>query len=92
VGVDLVAIGVLAILPPRDAGWGLSLLLLADPVDAARAFGLGLFRADAIAGPTGAALRRVLGGWGAWVLVVGLVAWTALPLALAGRWFARRDL
>jgi Cu-processing system permease protein len=92
VGVDLVAIGVLAILPPRDAGWGLSLLLLADPVDAARAFGLGLFRADAIAGPTGAALRRVLGGWGAWVLVAGLVAWTALPLALAGRWFARRDL
>jgi len=92
VGVDLVAIGVLAILPPRDAGWGLSLLLLADPVDAARIFGLGLFRADAIAGPTGAALRRVLGGWGAWVLVGGLVAWTALPLALAGRWFARRDL
>ena len=92
VGVDLVAIGVLAILPPRDAGWGLSLLLVADPVDAARALGLGLFRADAIAGPTGAALRRVLGGWGAWVLVAGLVAWTALPLALAGRWFARRDL
>jgi Cu-processing system permease protein len=92
VGVDLVVIGALAILPPRDAGWGLSLVLLADPVDAARAFGLGLFRADAIAGPTGAALRRVLGGWGAWVLLAGLVAWTALPLALAGRWFARRDL
>jgi Cu-processing system permease protein len=92
VGVDLVAIGVLAILPPRDAGWGLSLLLLADPVDAARAFGLGLFRADAIAGPTGAALRRVLGGWGAWVLVGGLVAWTVLPLLVAGRRFARRDL
>jgi hypothetical protein len=61
-------------------------------VDAARALGLGLFRADAIAGPTGAALRRVLGGWGAWVLVAGLGAWTALPLALAGRSFARRDL
>jgi Cu-processing system permease protein len=92
VGVDLVAIGALAILPPHEAGWSLSLLLLADPVDAARAFGLGLFRADTIAGPTGAALRRVLGGLGAWVLVAGLVAWTALPLALAGRWFARRDL
>jgi Cu-processing system permease protein len=92
VGVDLAAIGVLAILPPRDAGWGLSLLLLADPVDAARTLGLGLFRADVIAGPTGAALRRVLGGWGAWWLVAGLAAWTALPLYLGGRRFARRDL
>ena len=92
VGVDLAAIGVLAILPPRDAGWGLSLLLLADPADAARALGLGLFRADVIAGPTGAALRRVLGGWGAWALVGGLGAWTVLPLWLGGRRFARHDL
>ena len=36
IGVDLIAIGLLSILPPRDAGWGLSLLLLADPIDAAR--------------------------------------------------------
>jgi Cu-processing system permease protein len=92
VGVDLLAIGVLAILPPREAGWGLSLLLLADPADAARALGLGLFQADAIAGPTGAALRRVLGGWGAWLLVAGLAAWTALPLYVGGRRFAHRDL
>ncbi len=92
VGVDLAAIGALEILPPRDAGWGLSLLLLADPVDGARALGLGLFRADAVAGPTGAALRRVLGGWGVWALVAGLVAWTVLPLVVAGRRFARRDL
>jgi Cu-processing system permease protein len=92
VGVDLIAIGLLSILPPRDAGWGLSLLLLADPVDAARVLGLGLFRADAIAGPTGAALRRVLGGWGAVVLCAGLAAWTVVPLHLAGRRFARRDL
>jgi Cu-processing system permease protein len=92
VGVDLLAIGALALLPPRDAGWGLSLLLLADPVDSARALGLGLFRADAVAGPTGAALHRVLGGWGAWALAAGLVGWTAGPLWLAGRRFARRDL
>lgn len=92
VGVDLAAIAVLAILPARPAAWGLSLLLLADPVDSARALGLGLFQADAIGGPTGAALQRVLGGWGAWVLTVGLGLWTALPLALAGRRLARCDL
>lgn len=92
VGVDLVAIGLLSVLPPHDAGWGLTLLLLADPVDAARALGLSVFQADLIAGPTGAALRRVLGGWGAWVLALGLVLWTALPLWIGGRRFARRDL
>ena len=40
------------------------LLLMADPVDTARALGLSLFHADVVAGPTGAALRRVLGGAG----------------------------
>ena len=89
---DSVLHALLAILPPREAGWGLSLLLLADPVDSARALGLGLFQADAIAGPTGAALKRVLGGWGAAVLVAGLCAWTALPLTIAGKRFARCDL
>ena len=92
IGMDLVVIATLAVLPPREAGWGLSLLLLADPVDSARALGLGLFQADAIAGPTGAALKRVLGGWGALLLVVGLAGWTALPLALAGKRFAQSDL
>ncbi len=92
IGVDLIAIAALAILAPREAGWGLSLLLLANPVDSARALGLGLFQADVIAGPTGAALRRVLGGWGAWVLAAGLAAWTVVPLVLAGRRFARTDL
>ena len=92
IGVDLIAIAALAMLPPAAAGWGLSLLLLADPVDGARALGLGLFRADVLAGPTGAALRHVMGGWGAWLLVAGLAAWTIVPLALAGRRFARRDL
>src|SRR5574341_230 len=92
IGVDLIAIAALAILPPAPAGWGLSLLLLADPVDSARALGLGLFRAEALAGPTGAALRQVMGGWGAWGLVAGLAAWTAVPLLLASRRFVRQDL
>lgn len=92
VGIDLVAIALLAILPPGPSGWGLTLLLVADPVDSARALGLGLFQADVVAGPTGAALKRVLGGWGAVALVAGLAAWTAVPLALAGRRYARADL
>ncbi len=92
VGTDLAAIAALAILPPGEAAWELSLLLVANPVDSARALGLGLFRADVLAGPTGAALRRVLGGWGAWALVAGLAAWTVGPLVLAGRRFARSDL
>jgi Cu-processing system permease protein len=92
VGIDLVAIAVLAILPPGEAGLSLSLLLMADPVDAARTLGLSLFQADVVAGPTGAALRRVLGGWGAAVLVAALVAWTGLPLYFAGRRLSRADL
>lgn len=92
IGVDLVAIGMLALLPPGKAGWWLSYLLMADPVDSARALGLSLFHADVVAGPTGAALRRVLGGAGTWALAAALVAWTVVPLALAGRRFARSDL
>lgn len=92
IGVDLAAIATLALFPPAQAGWGLSLLLLADPVDSARALGLGLFRADVLAGPTGAALRQVMGGFGAWLLAAGLVAWTVVPLAFASRRFARRTL
>jgi len=92
VGIDLAAIGLLAILPAGTATWPLSLLLLLDPLDAARALGLGLFQATAIAGPTGAALRAVLGGWGAVLLVVGLLVWTVVPLRLAVRTLSRRDL
>jgi Cu-processing system permease protein len=92
VGVDVLAIGLLPLLPPSGSSWPLSLLLIANPVDAARTLGLGLFNADVLAGPTGAALRSLLGGWGAWLLVSGLVAWTALPLAVAARTLGRRDL
>lgn len=92
VGVDLLAIGLLAILPAGTASGPVSFLLLLDPIDLARVLGLGLFSADEIAGPTGAALRAMIGGWGALLLVTGLVAWTALPLAIAARTFRKRDL
>ena len=92
VGVDLIAIGLLAVLPAGSPNWPLSLLLLLDPIDLARVLGLGLFSANEIAGPTGAALRALIGGWGALLLGAGLVAWTALPLAFAARTFRKRDL
>ncbi len=92
IGVDLGAIGVLAIFPPSPAGWGLSVLLMADPIDSARVLGLALFQTDVVAGPTGAALRRVLGGWGAWALLIGMLAWTIGPLLIAGRRLTKSDL
>jgi len=92
VGVDFVAIGLLSILPAGAVTWPLSVLVIVDPIDAARTLGLGLFQASAIAGPTGAALRAVMGGWGGVVLVAGLAAWTAVPLWIAARTFGRRDL
>ena len=92
VGVDLFAIGLLAVLPAGTASWPLSFLLLLDPIDLARVLGLGLFSAAEIAGPTGAALRAMMGGWGALWLVAGLLAWTAVPLAIATRTFRGRDL
>jgi Cu-processing system permease protein len=92
IGADLVAIALLGLLPAHAASWNLAVLLVANPVDSARALGLGLFRADVVAGPTGAALHRLLGGQGAVLLTLALIAWTVVPLRLAGRRFARRDL
>lgn len=92
VGVDLLAIAMLAILPAGSPSWPLSLLLLADPIDLARVLGIGLFNAGGIAGPTGVALRELLGGAGAAALVAALLGWTALPLGWAARRLARRDL
>jgi len=92
IGVDLVAIGALAVLPPGKAGPWLSALLMASPIDSARALGLSLFHADIVAGPTGAALRAVLGKAGVWALTVALIGWTLVPLTLAGRQFSSSDL
>ena len=91
-GFDLGAIALLSILPRAELSWGLSGLLLLNPAGTARAIGVSLFGAEAIAGPMGAALRRVLGPAGLVVLGAGLAVWMAAPLALAARVFARRDL
>lgn len=90
IGVDLAVIAALSALPAKGAGTWLTAVLLANPVDSARVLGLSLFQAEAIAGPTGAALRRVLGGWGAGVLVLGLLGWTAGMLGAATIRLGRR--
>ncbi|HTY06786.1 MAG TPA: ABC transporter permease subunit [Gemmatimonadales bacterium] len=92
IGADLVAIALLAVLPPGGATWNLATLLLVNPVDSARALGLGVFSADVLAGPTGAALRHLLGGWGAILLILSLGGWTIIPLRLAGRRLESVDL
>jgi Cu-processing system permease protein len=92
VGFDLLAIGTLAVLPRGQAGWGLTLVLMLDPVDSARALAISLLQADLVSGPTGAAIRKVLGGWGPWALVLSLLLWIALPLLGAARRFRRLDL
>ena len=89
IGMDLAVIALLSTLPAKGAGSWLTAVLLANPVDSARVLGLALFQADAIAGPTGAALRRVLGGWGAGALMLGLLAWTVVPLAVAAKGLRR---
>lgn len=92
VGADLVAIVVLAVLPAAGATWNLAALLLVNPVDSARALGLGVFSADVLAGPTGASLRHLLGGWGVVPLLAGLVCWTAGPLRMASKLLISKDL
>lgn len=91
-GIDLAAIAALSVLPRAELTWSLSGLLLLNPVGTARALGAGLFGAEAMAGPMGAALRRVLGPAGLALLWAGLALWTAAPLGAAARLFARRDL
>ena len=63
-----------------------------DPVDSARALAIGLLQADIVSGPTGAAIRKVLGGWGLWALVLALLLWIVLPLWRAARRFRGLDL
>jgi ABC-type transport system involved in multi-copper enzyme maturation permease subunit len=92
IGLDLLAIALLAALPRAELTRALAALLLLNPVGAARTLGVALFAVDAVAGPLGAALRRVLGPAGGAVLVAGLLAWTAVPIAAAARAFSRRDL
>ena len=92
VGLDLAAIAILAVLPAGGATWNLAVLLLANPIDSARALTLGVFSADVLAGPTGASLRHLLGGWGALPLTLSLVGWTVLPTFTAGKILCNKDL
>ncbi len=89
IGMDLAVIAMLSALPNRSAGTWLTAVLLANPVDSVRVLGLSLFQAEAVAGPTGAALRRVLGGWGAGALVLGVIGWTVGPLMAAAKGLGR---
>lgn len=91
-GVDIAVIGLLTLMPRAELTWSLSALLMLSPVDTARSLGTATFGADAIAGPLGLALRRVLGPGGSLLLAAGLAAWTIVPLALAARIFSRRDV
>ena len=92
IGFDLLAIGALALLPRGQAGWGLTVLLMVDPADAARSLAIGLLQADIVSGPTGAAIRKVLGGGSLWALAASLLIWIAVPLYVAARRFRRLDL
>lgn len=92
VGVDLVAIGVLALLPRGHASWSLTVLLLANPIDSARTLAIALLQADVVAGPMGAALHKVLGRSGTWAMAGAMGVWIVIPLLRATRVFGRADL
>ena len=67
-------------------------ILAFNPIDGVRSLGLVGLGADVLLGPTGAALRGLLGvvGGGAWV-VGSLLLWVSLPLLLAAHLYRRRD-
>ena len=89
---DFAAIALLQFIGDGEPGPLLLGLLAANPIDGMRALGLVGLGADVLLGPTGAALSKLLGPSGGAVLVVAaMVAWCAVPLALAGRIYRRRD-
>lgn len=89
---DLAAIAALQLLGSGDpSGWLVSILAL-NPMDGVRAMGLIVLGADVLLGPTGAALRTMMGMWGGggWV-AASLAGWIVLPLALTVALYRRRD-
>lgn len=90
---DLVAIMVLQLVGNGEPGHWLVTLLATNPIDGVRAVSLVYLGADVLLGPTGAALKRLLGpGSGGGVLVLAsLLAWLVTPPALAAWCFGRRD-
>lgn len=89
---DLAAIAVLQVVGSGQPGGWLVAILALNPTDGVRTLGLVALGADVLLGPTGAALRAMMGPWGggAWV-AVSLALWTILPLVLATALYRRRD-
>jgi Cu-processing system permease protein len=91
---DLIVMGTAFLLKEKAANLLISLSLFGNPVDAARVAGL-ISAGDAtIFGAAGAAFVKFLGGGAMSQLVIlsALLAWTAGPIALAGRILRGRDL
>lgn len=89
---DLAAIGVLQVVGSGEPGPWLVAILALNPLDGVRAIALVTLGADILLGPTGAALRAMLGLWGGvgWVLASALL-WVVGPLAAATWLYGRRD-
>jgi Cu-processing system permease protein len=80
---DLAAIMVLQLAGSGQPSPMLLAMLAINPLDGVRALGLLQLGADVLLGPTGAAVRRLMGGAG-WMLMWGsLAAWVFIPLAAA---------
>jgi Cu-processing system permease protein len=89
---DLVAIAVLQLSRSSQPGPWLLGVLLANPLDGARTLGLVTLGADVLLGPTGAAMKQLMGENGGGVAVIAsLVLWSALALGFATRRYQRRD-
>jgi Cu-processing system permease protein len=89
---DFAAIALLQFVGDGEPGPLLIALLAANPIDGVRALGLVWLGADVLLGPTGSALARLLSPAGGGALVAAsLVAWCAVPLALAARAFRLKD-
>ena len=88
---DFAAIGIA--LSVSSSGRTLLLAVLANPVEGARILAIvGLEPDLRVLGPLGSYLVNEMGVTTTTVLLVGaLTAWTAAPLALAARVFARQD-
>ena len=89
---DLLAIAVLQVVGTGSPGPWLVALLALNPMDGVRTISLVTLGADVLMGPTGAAVRRMMGpGGGATWVLLSLALWLALPLAGAVVIFRRRD-
>lgn len=89
---DLAAIGVLQMVGSGEPGPWLVAILALNPLDGVRAVALVTLGADILLGPTGAALKSMMGLWGGagWVLA-SVLLWVVGPLAAAAWLYGRRD-